>query len=68
MQVVRAADPGLIHVFHKKSCDPDLSAEQYRMCVGALAEGIGSKQQLGRMILDESEDPDDVGEKHPQDE
>lgn len=47
----RAVDPGLIHRFHMKNCDPKLSKDQFRMCIGALAEGYASKTQLAQLYL-----------------
>ncbi|XP_070565711.1 chondroitin sulfate synthase 1-like [Ptychodera flava] len=51
IKVFRAVDPALVHHYHEKSCDPELSADQYRMCVGSLSESIGSKSQLAKKIL-----------------
>ena len=47
----RAVDPGLIHRFHSKACNPKLSSDQFRMCIGALAEGYASKTQLALLYL-----------------
>ena len=51
LQVLRAMDPSLIHHYHSKACDPKLTREQYIMCVGSVAEGYGSKNQLAKKIL-----------------
>ncbi|XP_077979018.1 chondroitin sulfate synthase 1-like [Glandiceps talaboti] len=51
VKVFRAVDPALIHHYHNRSCDPELSADQYRMCIGALADSIGSKSQLAKKVL-----------------
>ncbi|XP_014789660.1 chondroitin sulfate synthase 1 [Octopus bimaculoides] len=32
MEVFRAPDPGLVHIYHSKSCSPSLAANQYSMC------------------------------------
>ncbi|XP_029652148.1 chondroitin sulfate synthase 1-like [Octopus sinensis] len=32
MEVFRAPDPGLVHIYHSKSCSPSLAANQYGMC------------------------------------
>lgn len=50
-QVLRAADPALIHVYHDKFCDPALPSDQTRMCLATAAEGLGFKQVLGRLVL-----------------
>ncbi|XP_035687961.1 chondroitin sulfate synthase 1-like [Branchiostoma floridae] len=49
--VFRAMDPALVHRYHAKTCDPDLTRDQYRMCVGALSETMASKAQLGVKLL-----------------
>eukprot|EP00117_Sycon_ciliatum_P017073 scpid40344/ scgid16230/ Chondroitin sulfate synthase 1; Chondroitin glucuronyltransferase 1; Chondroitin synthase 1; Glucuronosyl-N-acetylgalactosaminyl-proteoglycan 4-beta-N-acetylgalactosaminyltransferase 1; N-acetylgalactosaminyl-proteoglycan 3-beta-glucuronosyltransferase 1; N-acetylgalactosaminyltransferase 1 len=51
IRTFRAVDPDLIHRFHMKKCDPNLSKEQFRMCIGALAEGYASKTQLANLYL-----------------
>ncbi|XP_013421398.1 chondroitin sulfate synthase 1 [Lingula anatina] len=51
LKVFRAMDPSLIHVYHSRSCDPNLTKEQLRMCIDSMAEGYGSKTQLAKMVL-----------------
>ncbi|XP_019630466.1 PREDICTED: chondroitin sulfate synthase 3-like [Branchiostoma belcheri] len=51
LQVFRAMDPALVHRYHSKTCDPALTRDQYRMCVGALSENMASKAQLGVKLL-----------------
>ncbi|XP_064613871.1 chondroitin sulfate synthase 1-like [Liolophura sinensis] len=52
LKVFRAMDPGLLHIYHDKSCDrTQLSASQFRMCQDASAQGFGSQQQLAKHIL-----------------
>lgn len=50
-QVLRAADPALIHVYHDKFCDAALPSDQTRMCLATAAESLGFKQVLGRLVL-----------------
>ena len=35
LTVFRAPDPGLIHIYHNKSCSPTLTPLQYEMCLGS---------------------------------
>ncbi|XP_066301800.1 chondroitin sulfate synthase 1-like [Branchiostoma lanceolatum] len=51
LQVFRAMDPALVHRYHGKTCDPALTRDQYRMCVGSLSETMASKAQLGVKLL-----------------
>jgi len=47
LEVIHSVDPGMIHVYHDRSCDrKKLTQEQYRMCMGASSETLGNKQQL----------------------
>ena len=49
--VFRAADPGLIHIYHPVICDPKLVDRQYAMCQGSKASGFGSQKSLVRVML-----------------
>lgn len=52
LTVVRAADPGLVHPWHEKTCDrTQLSADQFRGCVQSRAVGEASHVQLGLHVL-----------------
>jgi len=51
LQIWRSCEPGLVHRYHRRHCDPKLSPEQLRMCTGAAAESIGSRSQLANMIV-----------------
>ena len=51
IEVFRAADPGLIHVYHKIKCDPNLSVLQYTQCQGSKASILASQKSLVRAML-----------------
>lgn len=51
ISVFRAADPGLVHVYHPVICDPKLVDRQYAMCQGSKASGFGSEKSLVRHML-----------------
>jgi len=50
VSVFRAVDPGLIHVFHAKNCDPSLDAPQYQMCLGSKASSFASVETLSDYV------------------
>lgn len=51
VQVFRAPDPGLIHIYHESNqCDQSLSPEQRRMCQGSKLNTFGSKESLSRFL------------------
>jgi len=50
ISVFRAIDPGLVHVFHAKHCDPGLDAAQYQMCLGSKASSFASLRTLSNYI------------------
>ncbi|XP_078352382.1 chondroitin sulfate synthase 1-like [Oculina patagonica] len=51
IEVFRAADPGLIHVYHHVNCDPNLPARKLFMCQGSKASGRASQESLIRAML-----------------
>ena len=51
ISVFRARDPGLIHVYHNVTCDPNLSAPQYESCLGSKATNFASQKSLVRALL-----------------
>ena len=52
-QILHSVEPDLVHRYHSRSCDKaGLSKDQYRMCIGAMADTLGNKQQLGVLYLD----------------
>ncbi|CAH1231819.1 CHSY3 [Branchiostoma lanceolatum] len=52
MDVFRATDPGLVHVYHPMNCDPKLRTRQYNMCLGSKANTYGSAAKLGDRLLE----------------
>jgi len=50
VSVFRAADPGLVHIFHAKHCDPGLDPAQYRMCLGSKSASFASLKTLSDLV------------------
>jgi len=59
-RIIRAPDRDLFHYFHEKRCDPNLTKEQYRSCLGskALAEGTHTQIAMQLTKLREKYEPD----------
>uniref|UniRef100_A0A1B6M1P9 Hexosyltransferase n=1 Tax=Graphocephala atropunctata TaxID=36148 RepID=A0A1B6M1P9_9HEMI len=53
--IFRAADPGLVHVFHMVECDPNLTETQLEMCKNTRASTYGSQAHLGRIFCKDRE-------------
>ncbi|XP_076039998.1 chondroitin sulfate synthase [Oratosquilla oratoria] len=51
VRVMRAADPGLIHIFHLVECDPALEPSQYQMCLGTRFSTYASLSTVSRLVL-----------------
>ena len=51
VELFRAADPGLIHVYHPVICDPNLPARQQSLCQGSKSSGRASRKSLVRAML-----------------
>ncbi|KAJ7384947.1 Chondroitin sulfate synthase 1 [Desmophyllum pertusum] len=51
IEVFRAADLGVIHVYHRKTCDPNLSVHQQTMCEGSKVAGLASQKSLVKAML-----------------
>ena len=51
IEVFRAADPGLIHVYHPIKCDPNLPARQMTLCQGLKASGLANQNLLVSSML-----------------
>ena len=51
IEVFRAADTGVIHVYHKINCDPNLPVIQYTQCQGSKASILASQKSLVRALL-----------------
>jgi chondroitin sulfate synthase len=54
LTVFRSVDPGLVHVFHKINCDPNLSREQMTMCTGSKTISTLSERVLANLIHENS--------------
>ncbi|CAK9290670.1 unnamed protein product [Gordionus sp. m RMFG-2023] len=52
LTIYRSAEPGLIHVYHKRSCPEILESAQYKMCMDSLASYQANKRTLGKIIID----------------
>ncbi|OXU25276.1 hypothetical protein TSAR_010871 [Trichomalopsis sarcophagae] len=50
LQVFRAPDLGLVHVYHGVSCDKSLKEHQFAMCKGTRADTYASTEQLASLI------------------
>lgn len=55
LEVFRAPDENLIHVYHKVECDEKLSGAQLSMCKGTRYETLGSVQTLAKIIYNHPE-------------
>ncbi|XP_015927513.2 chondroitin sulfate synthase 1 [Parasteatoda tepidariorum] len=51
LTVLRAADPGIVHVFHPITCSPELEDSQYEMCWGSKLSSLASQKTLAKIIL-----------------
>ncbi|KAK7494180.1 hypothetical protein BaRGS_00014653 [Batillaria attramentaria] len=56
LHIMRALDPGLLHVHHRRSCDPTLAPDQLRMCRSSFAALYGSIHKLAAMVMDNETD------------
>ncbi|CAH1789144.1 unnamed protein product [Owenia fusiformis] len=54
LKVIRAMEPGLVHLYHGKNCSTKLDKDQMRMCIDSMAAGLGNAQQLAKKILHNS--------------
>ncbi|KAL9976419.1 hypothetical protein ACROYT_G013718 [Oculina patagonica] len=51
IEVFRAADPGLIHVYHHVKCSPNLPAREQSLCQGSKASRLASQKSLVKAML-----------------
>ncbi|KAL8565432.1 hypothetical protein ACOMHN_049409 [Nucella lapillus] len=52
VEIFRAADTGLVHVYHKKSSDGHLPSDQMAMCPTSDWNLYGSEAKLSQMMMD----------------
>ena len=52
LTIFRAVDPGLVHVYHRMTCDPHLSKLQMKMCLESKTSSIESQSKLAKFIYD----------------
>lgn len=54
IEVFRAPDPGLIHLWHRKVCDKDsvITADAYRHCLQSKAENLADRIELAQYVFD----------------
>ncbi|XP_076643494.1 chondroitin sulfate synthase isoform X2 [Halictus rubicundus] len=50
IKIFRAADRGLVHVYHEVECSKDLSDVQLSMCLGTKADTYAGMETLAKMI------------------
>uniref|UniRef100_A0A6P4FEV5 Hexosyltransferase n=1 Tax=Drosophila rhopaloa TaxID=1041015 RepID=A0A6P4FEV5_DRORH len=50
LSVFRAPDPTLVHIYHDISCDVQLDAPQYNMCLGTKANSLGSTRLMEQLF------------------
>ena len=63
-RIIRAPDRDLFHQYHDKKCDPSLSEEQYRSCLGSKAKVEGTHTQIAIQLtkLREKYEPESQSE------
>ncbi|XP_068154639.1 chondroitin sulfate synthase 1 [Drosophila tropicalis] len=50
LTIFRAVDPTLVHIYHDISCDTQLDAPQYNMCLGTKANSLGSTRLMEQLF------------------
>ncbi len=50
LKVFRSVDRGLVHMYHKIICNPNLTNEQMDMCIGTLMASQASQRTLARAV------------------
>ena len=51
IDVFRAADPGVLHVYHQIKCDPELPSQRLTQCKNSRASIIANQKLLLRNIM-----------------
>ncbi len=55
LTIFRAADPGMVHIYHPINCDPSLEHAQYQMCLGSKVSTYGSISRLSSIVYTTSD-------------
>uniref|UniRef100_A0A1I8A5D8 Hexosyltransferase n=1 Tax=Steinernema glaseri TaxID=37863 RepID=A0A1I8A5D8_9BILA len=50
LRIVRAPDPGLVHIYHPIHCASDMPAAQLKMCLGSKAASLASIDYLVKQV------------------
>ncbi|XP_037092752.1 chondroitin sulfate N-acetylgalactosaminyltransferase 1-like [Pollicipes pollicipes] len=50
LEIVRAPDPGLVHIYHRKQCDRTLLGKKYHSCMGSLRHSEASMETWARFV------------------
>ena len=53
LTVLRAPEPGLIHIYHVIDCDPNAPIENYQSCLGTSSATYGAHPRLAAMVLND---------------
>lgn len=51
LKILRAPEPGLLHVYHSIHCDKNLPEKQRKMCKGSKAQSLASLDFLAEQFL-----------------
>lgn len=51
LKIIRCIDTSLIHIYHNIKCDNDLDIEQKIMCLGTMANTLGSTKRLQQLYI-----------------
>ncbi|XP_037937299.1 chondroitin sulfate synthase 1 [Teleopsis dalmanni] len=62
LNIFRAPDPTLVHIYHDISCDVNLEAPQYNMCLGTKANSLGSTRLMEELFYSNKENIDFIKE------
>lgn len=54
LNIFRAPDPTLVHIYHDIYCDKSLSESQYTMCLGTKANTLGSYKHVESIFMNQS--------------
>lgn len=51
LDIFRAPDTSLVHIFHKINCDKNIDEAQYRMCLGTKANTLGYYKLIENVLF-----------------